>query len=140
MDSVSVLSIESDSDCCIPKDGSRFPKTLMLDSTFSLSFCLVGVNSSNIFSIFVIVVFVVKVGLDCRSLKCYDRRGYTTRSLMNNVSLSVTTVEVLVVHAFDRVLHGLLVAEGDEAEAEAPVPPDLTVVDDLETRKETKSN
>ncbi|KAI5314889.1 hypothetical protein L3X38_044065 [Prunus dulcis] len=59
---------------------------------------------------------------------------------MNNVSLSVTTVEVLVVHAFDRVLHGLLVAEGDEAEAEAPGPPDLTVVDDLETQKETKSN
>ncbi|KAL6276598.1 hypothetical protein ACE6H2_020199 [Prunus campanulata] len=41
----------------------------------------------------------------------------------------VTAVEVLAIYAFDHVLHGLLVVEGDEAEV--PGPLDLTVVDDL---------
>ncbi|PQQ04498.1 hypothetical protein Pyn_38482 [Prunus yedoensis var. nudiflora] len=41
----------------------------------------------------------------------------------------VTAVEVLAVYAFDCVLHGLLVVEGDEAEA--PRPLGLTVVDYL---------
>ncbi|PQQ05122.1 hypothetical protein Pyn_16048 [Prunus yedoensis var. nudiflora] len=30
---------------------------------------------------------------------------------------NVTAVEVLAIHAFDRILHGILVVEGDEAEA-----------------------
>lgn len=41
----------------------------------------------------------------------------------------VTAVKVLPVYAFDRIPHGLLVVEGDEAEASEPLG--LTVVDDL---------
>ncbi|CAB4264000.1 unnamed protein product [Prunus armeniaca] len=33
----------------------------------------------------------------------------------------VMAVEVLVVHAFDRILNGLLVVEGDEVEAPGPL-------------------
>ncbi|CAB4317736.1 unnamed protein product [Prunus armeniaca] len=48
----------------------------------------------------------------------------------------VTAVEVLTVYAIDRVPHGLLVVEGDEAEA--PEHLGLTVVDDLRFDDQTE--
>ncbi|CAL9028913.1 unnamed protein product [Prunus brigantina] len=53
----------------------------------------------------------------------------TTTSVANAAISSAAVTSVLPVYAFDRVPHGLLIVEGDEAEASEPLG--LTVVDDL---------
>ncbi|PQQ17744.1 hypothetical protein Pyn_37362 [Prunus yedoensis var. nudiflora] len=52
-----------------------------------------------------------------------------TSTRLGLVDDDVTAVKVLAVYAFDRILHGLLVVEGEEVEALGPLG--LMVVDDL---------